>query len=285
MMTCPLSCQAQQSGSGQDKTAHAAPPDTPASAAQSAPLQNAQPSNAQGTQRQKAEQQIKEQEHQRTVGIIPAFNVTYHSDAIPLSYAQKFQLQFRAATDPYVFGLAMFVAGISEVNDSNRGFGWGPGGYAKRASASYGDNVIGHTFGNAILPSLLHQDPRYFRLGHGTCGRRFLNPLEAAVVSRHDNTGKREPNYSNVFGNLIGGAISNFYYPAGDRNEAGHTFRVGLMVTVEGALGSELQEFWPDISRKFFHKDPTHGLDAQARAADTAEKQNRQQEIEEKKQQ
>ncbi len=90
-----------------------------------------------------------------------------------------------------------------------------------------------------------------FRLGHGTVGRRIVF-LEAAVVSRHDSTGKREPNYSNVFGNLIGGAISNLYYPAGDGNEAEHTFRVGLMVTVEGALGSELQEFWPDISRKFF---------------------------------
>ena len=171
----------------------------------------------------------------------------------------------------------MFIAGIGEVNDSNCGFGWGPEGYAKRAAAAYGDNVIGHTFGNAILPSLLHQDPRYFRLGHGTIGHRILNPLESAVVSRHDNTGKREPNYSNVFGNLIGGAISNLYYPACNQNESAHTFRIGLTVTIEGALGSELQEFWPDISRRFFHKDPTHGLDAQMRAADAAARQKKQQ--------
>ncbi len=277
MVTCPLSCLAQQPGSGQDKTAHAAPPDPPASAAQSAPLQNAQPSNAQETQRQKAEQQIKEQEHQRDVGIIPAFNVTYRADAVSLSPAQKFQLQFRASTDPYVFGLAMFVAGIGEVNGSNPGFGWGPAGYARRAAAAYGDNVIGHTFGNAVLPSLLHQDPRYFRLGYGPVGRRLLNPLESAVVSRHDDTGKREPNYSNVLGNLIGGAISNLYYPPDNRSDAIHTFRTGLTVTIEGALGSELQEFWPDISRKFLHKDPTHGLDAKAHAADAA-RQNKQQE-------
>ena len=273
VLACPLFCQAQQSSSGTEKAAHPALPDAPAP--QSRQPQNTQQPNVQETQHQKAEEQIKEEEHQRSIGIIPAFNVSYHADAVSLTPAQKFQLQFRAATDPYVFGLAMFVAGIGEINDSNRSFGWGPGGYAKRAAAAYGDNVIGHTFGNAILPSLLHQDTRYFRLGHGTLCRRVLFPLESAVVTRHDNTGKREPNYSNVFGNLIGGAISNLYYPANNQSEAVHTFRTGLTVTIEGGLGSELQEFWPDISRKFFHKDPTHGLDAQARAADAARQKKR----------
>lgn len=266
--------QAPQTSASAEKTG-AVLPDAPAVAPQSSQSQNAQQPDSPEIQRQKAEEQIKEQEHQRTAGIIPAFNVTYHADAVSLTPAQKFHLQFRAATDPYVFGLAMFVAGMGEIKDSNRGFGWGPDGYAKRAAAAYGDNVIGHTFGNAILPSLLHQDPRYFRLGHGTIGHRFLNPLEGAVITRHDNSGKLEPNYSNVFGNLIGGAISNLYYPADRQTDVAHTFRIGFMVTVEGAFGSELQEFWPDISRKIFHKDPTHGLDEQARAADVPVQQKK----------
>jgi hypothetical protein len=249
-----------------------------AAAQSSSSSQNsAQQPKAQENEHQKAEEQIKEQEHQRMVVIVPAFNVTYHSDAVSLTPAEKFKLQFRAATDPYIFGVAMLVAGIGEANGSNRGFGWGPGGYAKRAAAAYGDNVIGHTFGNAILPSILHQDSRYFRLGHGSVGRRILNPLEGAVISKHDNTGKREPNYSNVLGNLIGGEISNLYYPSENRSNAGHTIATGLTVTLEGAFGSEVEEFWPDISRKLFHKDPTHGLDAQARAADAAAKQEMQQ--------
>jgi hypothetical protein len=238
---------------------------------------SAQQPMAQVNEHQKAEEQIKEQEHQRMVGIVPAFNVTYHSDAVSLTPAEKFKLQFRAATDPYVFGVALLAAGIGEAKGSNRGFGWGPGGYAKRAAAAYGNSVIGHTFGNAILPSILHQDPRYFRLGHGAIGRRILFPLESTVISKQDNTGKREPNYSNILGNLIGGEISNLYYPDENRSNAGHTVATGLTVTLQGALGSEIQEFWPDISRVFFHKDPTHGLDAQARAADAAAKQKGQQ--------
>ena len=102
-------------------------------------------------------------------------------------------------------------------------------------------------------------------------------PSPLAVICKHDNTGKWEPNYSNVGGNIIAGAISNLYYPR--RTPAlGQTIDNGFIVTVEGTFGCVLQEFWPDISRKFFHKDPTHGLDAQARAADAAAKQKKQQE-------
>jgi hypothetical protein len=229
------------------------------------------------SQHEKAEEQIREQEHQRLAGIVPLFNVTYHNDAVSLTPAEKFKLQFRAAIDPYTFSMAVIVAGLGEANDSNTGFGWGPGGFAKRAAAAYGDNVIGNTFGNAVLPSILHQDPRYFRLGHGSFRHRVLYSFATAFICKHDNTGKWEPNYSNVLGNMIGGEISNFYSPGGSSNLV-HTLGTGMTVTLEGAFGSELLEFWPDVSRKFFHKDPTHGLDAQARAQDAAAKQKKQQE-------
>jgi hypothetical protein len=225
-----------------------------------------------------AEEQIKEQEKQRIAGVVPAFNVTYHSNAASLTPAEKFKLQFRAAIDPYTFSIGLIVAGLGEAKDSNTGFGWGPGGFAKRAAAAYGDNVIGNTLGNAVLPSILHQDPRYFRMGHGSIRRRVLYSFATTFICKHDNTGKWEPNYSNVMGNMIAGEISNFYTPGGSSGNVAQTIDTGITVTFEGAFGSELQEFWPDISRKFFHKDPTHGLDAQARAQDAAEKQKKQQE-------
>jgi hypothetical protein len=244
----------------------------------SSSAQNAgQQPNTPETQREKAEEQIKEQEHQRIAGILPSFNVTYHSDAVSLTAAEKFKLDLRAAIDPYTFGIAMITAGLGEAEDSNTGFGWGPAGYTERAAAAYGDNVIGNLLGNAVLPSILHQDPRYFRLGHGSVSHRLLYAFATSFICKHDNTRKWEPNYSNVLGNMIAGEISTLYYPnsKGDGIQAVET---GMTVTFEGTFGAELQEFWPDISRKFFHKDPTHGLDAQARAADLAAKQKKQQE-------
>ncbi len=233
------------------------------------------PPTPQESQRQKAAEQIKEQEKQRVVGILPSFNVTYRSDAASMTAGQKIGLAFRSAIDPYQFGIAFVVAGLSEAQDNGTGFGWGPEGYFKRSGAAYLDAFDGAMIGNGFLPALLHQDPRYFRLGHGTFKHRFLYAVATSFICKHDNTGKWEPNYSNVGGNIIAGAISNLYYPSQTAG-LGQTIDNGLIVTGEGTFGGVLQEFWPDISRKLFHKDPTHGLDAQARAADAAAKQKKQ---------
>jgi hypothetical protein len=164
------------------------------------------------------------------------------------------------------FGAAFLIAGYHEA-DNDVGFGWGPKGYAQRVGAAYLDTFDSNMIGNGILPALLHQDPRYFRLGHGSTTHRLLYATAAAFVCKHDNTGKWEPNYSNVLGNVASGAISNLYYP-GSNSGVGLTISNGMIVTAEGAFGAIFQEFWPDISRKLFHKDPTNGRDAEVSAAE-----------------
>jgi hypothetical protein len=280
-----------QSGQTQNPSPPAAgtapPPAASGIATQSSSSQqnSSQQPDTEETKHQKAEQEVKEQEHQRMAGIIPEYNVSYRGDAVPLTTAEKFELEFRSATDPYTFTVAIIVAGFGEADDSDAGFGWGPLGFTKRAAASYADNVIGNTLGNAVLPSILHQDPRYFRLGHGTIRHRFFYAVATAFICRHDTTRKWEPNYSNVLGNMIAGEISNLYYPGETMGGIGHAIDTGLTVTFEGTFGSTLEEFWPDISRKLFHKDPTHGLDAQAQAQDAAQKQEKQQDENQKNQQ
>ena len=232
-------------------------------------------SDAEKSQHQKADEQIKEQEKQRVLGILPAFNTTYRSDAVSLTAGQKMKLAFRSATDPVAFAAAFVVAGYHEAMDDDVGFPWGIKGYGERSGAAYLDAFDGGMIGNGILPSILHQDPRYFRLGHGTTTHRVLYALATNVNCKHDNSGKWEPNYSNVAGNIISGAISNLYYPSQDSG-VGQTLSNGFIVTAEGGVGSLFQEFWPDISRKVLHRDPTHGLDAQARAADKAGKGSQQ---------
>jgi hypothetical protein len=247
----PGSSNSQSSSSSQSTPA-------PAAAPQAAPEK---------TQRQKAEEEIKQQEHQRVLGIVPAFNTSYVSNAVSLTPSEKISLAFHSAIDPFTFGAALLVAGYHEALDQNTGFGWGAEGYGKRAGAAYLDAFDGTMIGNGFLPALLHQDPRYFRLGHGTVKHRLLYAVATTVICKQDNTGKWEPNYSNVGGNIIAGGISNLYYPSQDSGW-GETITNGMIVTAEGGFGSIFQEFWPDISRKVLHKDPTHGLDAQARAAD-----------------
>ncbi|MGA3344202.1 MAG: hypothetical protein ABSC76_04945 [Terracidiphilus sp.] len=233
------------------------------------------PPAAEKSQHDKAEEQIKEQETQRVVGVLPQFNISYRSDAVSMTAGQKMKLAFRSQIDPVAFGAAFVVAGYHEALDDDTGFGWGIEGYGKRSGAAYLDAFDGTMIGNGILPSILHQDPRYFRLGHGTITHRLFYSLATNVMCKHDNTHKWEPNYSNVGGNIISGAISNLYYPSSNSG-IGQTFATGFIVTAEGGIGSMFDEFWPDISRKFLHKDPTHGLDTQARAADQQKKESNQ---------
>jgi len=230
---------------------------------------------AEKSQHDKAEEQIKEQEKQRVFGILPSFNVSYRGDAVSLTPKQKISLAFHSATDPVAFATAFVVAGYHEARDDDPGFGWGIEGYGKRSGAAYLDSFDGNMIGNGFLPALLHQDPRYFRMGHGTATHRLLFALATTVICKHDNTGKWEPNYSNVLGNIASGGISNLYYPSSN-SRISQTFTNGFIVTAEGGVGSIFQEFWPDVSRKILHRDPTRGLDAQARAQDAAEKQAKQ---------
>jgi hypothetical protein len=181
------------------------------------------------------------------------------------------RLAFRSAIDPFSFAAASLVAGYHEVDNDYPGFGWGAEGFGKRAGAAYLDTFDGDLLGNGVLPAIFHQDPRYFRLGYGSFTHRLLYALATSYICKHDNTRKWEPNYSNVLGNIAAGALSNLYYPSQNAGW-GQTISNGFIVTTEGTVGGVFQEFWPDVSRKLLHRDPTHGLDAQARAADAARK-------------
>src|SRR5580698_1183712 len=100
-----------------------------------------------------------------------------------------------------------------------RGYGQGAQGYAKRFGASYTDGFVGTFLADAVLPSVLHQDPRYFYRGTGSIRSRALYAMASAVICKGDN-GRWQPNYSNVLGNLAAAGISNAYYPASNRNGA-----------------------------------------------------------------
>jgi hypothetical protein len=279
-ITAPLTADTPDAPRPQLELASLEPLDTqaaqsPAAAGASSSQDAAPTPPTEMSQHDKAEQQIKEQEKQRVGGILPQFNISYRSDAVSMTRQQKISLSFHSATDPVAFGIAAIAGGYKELS-SDSGFEWGAKGYGERAGAAYLDAFTGSLLGNGILPALLHQDPRYFRLGHGSATHRVLYAMMTNVMCKHDNSGRWEPNISNVGGNIAGGAISNLYYPSTSNSGLSQTFTNGFLVTAEGGLGSLFNEFWPDVSRKFLHKDPTHGLDAQVHADDLAKKKAKQ---------
>jgi hypothetical protein len=196
---------------------------------------------------------LRSEERQRILGVVPNFNTVESSAGVPpLSAGQKFHLMYKSSVDPFVFVADGFVAGLGQARNTNPGFGQGAQGYFKRFGASYLDTADGNLWGNAILPVLLKEDPRYFRLGTGSFTHRFLYSASTTVWCKRDN-GTWGPNYANVLGNFISGGISNAYYPASDRGLE-QTLDGALTVTAEGVIGAEFIEFWPDISRHLFKK-------------------------------
>lgn len=249
------------SSSSQEAAPAAGPTTTPAVAptpASTPPAATATGPETKQGEREKSEQQLKQEEQQRLLGVVPNFNVVLNGQALPLSGRQKWNLALHGVVDPFYFGWAFAVGGgYSELVDSNSGYGWGPAGYFKRVGANYADNVNGALIGNALLPQLLHQDPRYFRKGTGSIKGRIWVAALSTVVCRGDN-GKKQVNVSNVLGNYISGAISNAYYPANQRG-IGLTLENGTEVTLFGALGGQMYEFAPDIIRILFHRHPKNG--------------------------
>lgn len=213
---------------------------------------------------------LRREEKQRAFGVMPMFQAVNRSETIPpLRPGQKFHLMLKSSTDPFVFVLDGAIAGFGQARNTNTGtklvenpdgttsqvqwgFGQGAEGYFKRFGAAYLDTLDGNFWGNAVLPVLLKEDPRYYRMGTGPFAQRFLYSAKTAVWCRRDN-GKWGPNYANVAGNFIAGGISNFYYPDEDTGFE-KTVTGALTVTAEGVIGSELIEFLPDIEHHFLKK-------------------------------
>jgi hypothetical protein len=188
-----------------------------------------------------AEEQMKAEEKQRVLGVIPNFYVSYVWNAAPLSAGQKFRLATRNALDPVTFVGAAFGAGVQMWQRDYAGYGNGAGGYFTRMAAAYGDGFTSSFFTGAILPSVLHQDPRYFYKGTGSIRSRTLYALSRAVISKGDN-GNWQPNYSTVFGNLASASLSNSYYPPANRGGQ-LVIDNWLIGMASGAIGNIFQEF------------------------------------------
>ncbi|MBV8893915.1 MAG: hypothetical protein JO266_18420 [Acidobacteria bacterium] len=180
---------------------------------------------------------------------LPNFLTVENAHQIPpLTAKEKFKVVLRSAFDPVEYPYIGFLAGISQAQDSEPGFGQGAAGYGKRYGSAFADNTIENFMTGAILPSLLEQDPRYYQLGQGTFQHRLGYAISRMLVTRGDG-GTHQFNTSEVLGSAIAAAISNAYHPVGDRT-IGNTVSVWWTQIGWDTVAVGVKEFWPDIRRK-----------------------------------
>ena len=155
--------------------------------------------------------------------------------------------------DPFTAGAAVAGAALSQADNDAPKYGQGSGPYAERFGAAIADITTQNFFSDAVMASLLHEDPRYFRLGPDYhFWHRLGYSLSRVAITRTD-AGKDRFNYSGILGMSMGIALSNAYYPASSVNGTEIASRFGTSL-VAAALSNILPEFWPDIRQKFHRK-------------------------------
>lgn len=189
----------------------------------------------------------------RLFGFIPNYATVEGGSGHPgiLSSGDKFKLSLQGAFDPYEFVIVGAVAGVSQAENDQPSFGQGFSGYGKRYAVGFANEAMGYVMADALFPSLLHQDPRYFQRSHGSVLRRFLYAGSRIFVTRGDS-GKAQFNYSELAGNASAAALSNLYEPASSRTLANGLSTWETLIAID-AFGFEAKEFWPDLRRKLSH--------------------------------
>jgi hypothetical protein len=175
------------------------------------------------------------------------------TDYQPLTVRQKFDVAARDSWDRGTVVLAALFGAENQLTNSNRTFGQGAAGFGRYFGASYGNLVTGNYMTEAVFPSLLHQDPRYFRRGTGGTWSR-LGYAMGQTFRTHNDSGRSQFNYSEWLGNSASVAISNAYY-ADNRNVRDNVSQLGIQIGVDAASNA-LKEFYPDIQRRFRRKHP-----------------------------
>ncbi|MGA7921635.1 MAG: hypothetical protein WCA38_18390 [Candidatus Acidiferrales bacterium] len=250
--------EAPQEPQTQDQSKQSSPNPPPAATTPPPANQNSQTQSKPGLTA-KEKQNI---EHEQKTGTskdrifwtLPNFLTVEDAENIPpLTSGEKFKVVGRSLIDPSEFVLIGFVAGLGQASNSDRSYGQGAQGYGKRYATSYADNAIENLMASAVLPSVLHQDPRYYQLGHGRFLRRTGHAVSRIFVTRSDS-GQKQFNYSEIFGAGIAASISTYsYHPSEDKN-FGTVANVWASQMGWDVATYMVKEFWPDLRHRH-HKD------------------------------
>jgi len=171
----------------------------------------------------------------------------------PLTPKQKFTIAWHQYYDESAHFGNVVQAAISQAADGIPHYGQGWGAFGERFLAQEGDQFTGSMLIYGVLPTALHQDPRYFRKGRGRALSRIAYAASRVVIARTDS-GKNTFNVSQVVGQLGQAGISLSYYPQQDRDIRG--LFSGWAINQGYNIGwNQLKEWTPDLGA-FLRRHP-----------------------------
>jgi hypothetical protein len=227
-----------------DSAEQAPTPAQQSSASNGSASQNQSPQSTQGDSNG--------QQTKRILGIVPNFRAVSADEKLPPETVKD---KFVSATeDSFDYSSIFFPAVIALYNMHERTtpqFHEGAAGYGRYFWHSAVDQTSENYMVEFIVPTITHEDSRYYTLGHGGFMKRTGYALSRAVVTR-SNSGSEVFNASEVFGAGASAGISNLYYPSASRS-VGNTMSQWVEDVGIDAGTFWFREFWPDINRHVFH--------------------------------
>jgi hypothetical protein len=188
----------------------------------------------------------------RLFGVVPNYRTANASvPFVPLTTKQKIGIASRDSFDWPTYPLAALMNFVMPGEQEIKAYGSGWTGFANRYVRNSADQIIGNMLTEGFMPSLLHQDPRYFRPGTGSFWSRLTSAVTQIVIAKKDS-GTRTFNTSEFLGNAIATGIANTYEP-NLRSWGNSTEKLGLMIGTD-MFSNVVKEFGPDVKERLFHR-------------------------------
>jgi hypothetical protein len=188
----------------------------------------------------------------RILWIVPNFrSVSADTKVPPQSIREKFKTGFQDSFDYSSFVFVGIQAGVAQATDSYPAFRQGAAGYGRYYWHTFADQADENLWVESIIPSALHEDSRYYTLGHGGLLKRTGYAVSRAVITRNDS-GDETLNVGEILGAGTAAGISSAYYPGQYRTwtKVGQRWLTNILLDTATFAA---KEFWPDINRGIFH--------------------------------
>jgi hypothetical protein len=189
----------------------------------------------------------------RILYIVPNFRAVSVDEKLPpQTIKDKFTTGTLDSVDYSSFIFVAIQAGVAQARNATPEFRHGAAGYGRYYWHTYADYVDENLWVEFLLPTVLHQDSRYYTLGRGGFAKRLGYSLSRAAITRKDS-GHETFNDSEIFGAGVAAGISSFYYPSQERTFT-KTYQLWLTSIAIDAGSNVFKEFWPDINNRVFHQ-------------------------------
>ena len=194
----------------------------------------------------------------RILGLMPNFRaVSAGAIPPPPTPKQAFKIATQNSFDYSSFVFVGMTSALAEWSDAHTQLGDGMAGYGKYYWRGFLDKTDGNYLVIFALPTVFHQDERYYAKGEGGFWRRAVYSGSRILITPNYH-GHNSFNASEIFGRAIAQGISTSYYPSKDRTLGGLAMKYGYALSRD-ALTNVFREFWPDISTHVLHRHSSRG--------------------------